>query len=104
MEQAGDYAALTFQPPPRRHPGAGAAIQFRDSARGALLVELRIGGSAGAQTIFPGSVHNKTGEAIEWAKDGKPAKADGATLQSHKGNMQTLCPACRRARESGVGS
>jgi hypothetical protein len=43
------------------------------------LLELRIGGDKGAQTVFPGSVH-ESGEAIAWEEDGKPADVDGEGL------------------------
>jgi len=42
----------------------------------AMLVELR---STGAQTVFPGSVH-QSGEAIEWDSDGEPARVEAGTL------------------------
>jgi hypothetical protein len=39
------------------------------------IIELRMGGGGkGAQTVFPGSVHIE-GEAIEWVRDGEPAKS-----------------------------
>jgi hypothetical protein len=44
------------------------------------LVELRIGGGdLGAQTVFPGSIHEE-GEPIKWEENGEPAKVDGAEL------------------------
>jgi len=43
----------------------------------AMLVELR---STGAQTVFPGSVH-ETGEPIEWVDDGDPATVDVGELE-----------------------
>jgi hypothetical protein len=51
----------------------GAAITFKDRSAGPIggemLVELRIGGeAAGAQTVFPGSVH-ESGEPIKWFRD-----------------------------------
>src|SRR3954468_7959700 len=60
--------------------GTGAAIQFKEGPSGSMLVELRIGGASGAQTIFPGSTH-ESGEPVEWTKAGDPAKTDGATLR-----------------------
>jgi len=48
-------------------PGAKKA----DGAK-ATLIELR---GTGAQTIFPGSIH-ESGELIEWASDGAPAAVD----------------------------
>src|SRR4051794_19354125 len=60
--------------------GTGAAIQFKEGPSGSMLVELRIGGASGAQTIFPGSTH-ESGGPVEWTKAGDPAKTDGATLR-----------------------
>jgi hypothetical protein len=44
------------------------------------IVELRIGGAKGAQTIFPGSTH-ETGEPIDWDENGDPASVDGDELR-----------------------
>jgi putative DNA primase/helicase len=53
-----------------------------DGRRGAVIIELRMGGcDKGAQTIFPGSVHD-SGEIIEWAKDGEPAKSSFKELRA----------------------
>jgi hypothetical protein len=64
-----------------------AAIQFKfTSGRGKervekMVLELRIGGGGrGAQTVFPGSVH-ESGEEITWAEELPVAKADGADLK-----------------------
>lgn len=43
----------------------------------AMLVELR---STGAQTVFPGSIH-ESGEAIAWEADGDPAQVDASDLE-----------------------
>jgi hypothetical protein len=52
----------------------------RIKGRGGMLVELRIGGAGkGAQTVFPGSVH-ESGENIVWEEDGKPALIHGDEL------------------------
>jgi len=57
-----------------------AALQFHDPDEGTMLLELRIGGGGkGAQSVFPGSVHG-SGEAVEWADNGEPAKVDDAML------------------------
>ena len=40
----------------------------------ARIVELRLGVSGGAQTIFPGSTHAETGEPILWEVDRDPLK------------------------------
>jgi hypothetical protein len=63
-----------------------AAEPFKDPTLGksgdkkAMLIELRIGGGGkGAQTVFPGSVH-ESGEPIEWEINGEPATVDGEEL------------------------
>jgi hypothetical protein len=59
-----------------------AAIAFDDPRKPkqqGRLIELRIGGSSGAQTVLPGSVH-KSGETIAWEEDGTPATVDGDDL------------------------
>jgi hypothetical protein len=43
------------------------------------LIELRIGGNSGAQSVLPGSVH-KSGETVTWEEDGAPATVDGDDL------------------------
>jgi uncharacterized protein (DUF927 family) len=63
-----------------------AALQFREpkadgKGAGAMLIELRFGGGGkGAQTVFPGSVH-ESGEPVLWVSDGDPARVDGADLK-----------------------
>jgi hypothetical protein len=56
------------------------SILFRRSGTGkVVLVELRIGGHKGAQTVFPGSTH-ESGEIISWEESGDPAEVNGAEL------------------------
>ncbi len=59
-----------------------AVLRFADPTTKEMLVELRIGGKSGAQTVFPGSTH-ECGEPIEWepGRDGLPDKVDGASLR-----------------------
>jgi hypothetical protein len=64
-----------------------AAIQFKFATgkgkdrKEQMILELRIGGGGkGAQTIFPGSVH-ETGEVIAWDENATVAQADGADLK-----------------------
>jgi hypothetical protein len=58
-----------------------AAIKYTD-AEGKCIVELRIGGGEkGAQTVFPGSIH-QGGEAIEWSENGEPAGSTFAALDA----------------------
>jgi RecA-family ATPase len=58
-----------------------AAVVFNDPVTKKRLLELRIGGGdKGAQTIFPGSTHKETGEAITWEADSEPASVDGNDL------------------------
>jgi hypothetical protein len=58
------------------------AIRLKDPVDKATLVELRIGGGEkGAQTVFPGSTHEETGDPIEWEINGEPATVDGDNLK-----------------------
>lgn len=43
------------------------------------LLECRVG-ATGAQTVFPGSTHKETGEAIDWEDNNPIVKVDGADL------------------------
>jgi hypothetical protein len=61
-----------------------AAIKFKNpikdpDGKQRMLVELRIGGNSGAQTVFPGSTH-ETGEAIQWEEEGEPLSVDADEL------------------------
>jgi hypothetical protein len=64
----------------------GGTVQFLDPTRGkGVMFELRIGAAdehgelKGAQTVFPGSVH-EDGELIRWDEAGEPAEVDGEQL------------------------
>jgi hypothetical protein len=57
-----------------------AVLVFNDPTTGGRVLELRIGGASGAQTVFPGSTHEDTGEAIAWEESGEPASVDGDDL------------------------
>ncbi|MEM7696112.1 MAG: phage/plasmid primase, P4 family [Pseudomonadota bacterium] len=61
-----------------------ASIRFADPAETdkskATLLELRTGCKGGAQTVFPGSIHQDTGEAIRWDEHGEPSRVDGEEL------------------------
>jgi hypothetical protein len=64
-----------------------AAIQFKFATdkgkdrKEQMILELRIGGGGkGAQTVFPGSVH-ETGELIAWDKKENIARAEGDSLK-----------------------
>jgi hypothetical protein len=57
-----------------------AALVFNDPTTGGRVLELRIGGAKGAQTVFPGSTHKETGEPITWEETGEPASVDGDDL------------------------
>ncbi|WP_271602778.1 bifunctional DNA primase/polymerase [Bradyrhizobium sp. CCBAU 45384] len=57
-----------------------AALQFKDPISKGMLLEIRIGGGdMGAQTVFPGSVH-ESGELIKWEQEGEPAQAEDDDL------------------------
>src|SRR5262245_14178721 len=54
----------------------------QEGGSAATIAELRTGGGGkGAQTIFPGSTHKGTGEAILWALEGDPVQVHGAELK-----------------------
>src|SRR6516165_354793 len=57
-----------------------AVLIFNDPTTGGRVLELRIGGAKGAQTVFPGSTHKETGEPITWEETGEPASVDGDDL------------------------
>jgi putative DNA primase/helicase len=66
----------------------GAEVKFQDPTRPSAkrtILEVRIGGKnadgeiKGAQTVFPGSVH-ESGEEITWEEAGEPAEVDGTDL------------------------
>jgi RecA-family ATPase len=65
-------------------PDQAAAQRFVDPVDKATLLELRIGGDKGAQTVFPGSVH-ESGELIAWESGaaGEPASADNLEQLVH---------------------
>jgi hypothetical protein len=69
--------------------GLGAAVQFRDPVKKSMIVELRVGGKEGAQTVFPGSTHEE-GELIEWTKPGDPP-ADGPKLRYQVSAFRECC-------------
>jgi RecA-family ATPase len=56
-----------------------AVLVFKDPTTNGNVLELRIGGESGAQTVFPGSTHEE-GEAITWEENGEPASVDGDDL------------------------
>jgi Bifunctional DNA primase/polymerase, N-terminal len=56
-----------------------AVLSFDDSTTGGRMLELRIGGNSGAQTVFPGSIHEE-GETITWEERGEPASVNGDDL------------------------
>ena len=57
-----------------------ATEQLKDENK-KTVIELRMGGgTAAAQTVFPGSTH-PSGETIQWVKNGAPARSDYETLK-----------------------
>ena len=73
-----------------------ATVQFEDPVRlkeqkpKTMLVEIRVGGETGAQTVFPGSTH-ETGEAIKWGEAGKPAHVDDKEMLRDVRLLAALC-------------
>jgi putative DNA primase/helicase len=77
----------------------GAEVKFQDPTRPIAkltLLEMRIGGKnadgeiKGAQTVFPGSVH-ESGEEIKWEEAGNPAQVDGNDLLSCAKLLASCC-------------
>ena len=72
----------------------GAALQFKDpllaktNPKEAMIVELRIGGTAGAQTMMPPSVHPE-GEVLAWENghDTAPPLVAGDKLRACVGRV-----------------
>lgn len=61
-------------------PEQKAAIRLQDS-EDSTIIELRLGGKKGAQTVFPGSTH-PSGEAIEWTSNGEAPKISCSALKT----------------------
>ncbi len=55
----------------------------------ACIVEFR--GKAGLQTVFPGSTHKESGEAITWSKDGEPTQIGAKELHRAVTLLATAC-------------
>jgi hypothetical protein len=69
-----------------------AVFQFRHPNTGEMLLELRVGGGGkGAQTVFPGSTHDETGENIGWDEDGAPAVVAGDELLRKIKELAAYC-------------
>ncbi len=85
-----------------------AAVAFDDpkakkEQRKARLVELRIGGGdRGAQTVFPGSVH-ETDETITWEESGEPATVNGEDLHHRVAALAAYCLLARYWPVTGAG-
>ena len=71
-----------------------ATIMFRDPTDDAMLLEVRVGGFKGAQTVFPGSVY-ESGEDIRWDENGDPATVTDDNLLKC---ARLLASACLFAR------
>jgi Bifunctional DNA primase/polymerase, N-terminal len=79
-----------------------AAQRFKDPTPNAMMVELRIGGAKGAQTVFPGSIH-ESGEAIIWVTNGEPATVDSEELQHRVRELAAYCLIVRHWPAPGSG-
>jgi Bifunctional DNA primase/polymerase, N-terminal len=70
------------------HPTLAATVgkateQFKDPITRGMLLEVRVGGYTGAQSVFPGSTH-ETGEIIAWEESGEPAPVGDDLVQRAK--------------------
>jgi putative DNA primase/helicase len=76
--------------------------EFVDGRPSRVLVELRIGGGTkGATTIFPPSMH-MSGEVVQWVGDGEPARVPGNELKRAVLKLAVTC--LLRPRYPGQGS
>ncbi|MDN4982226.1 phage/plasmid primase, P4 family [Bradyrhizobium sp. WYCCWR 13022] len=67
------------------------SLPFKDPMNKAMLLEVRIGGgNKGAQTVFPGSVH-ESGEPIRWEENGEPAQVADDELMRRAKLLAALC-------------
>jgi P4 family phage/plasmid primase-like protien len=82
-----------------------AAIQFREyvgGQAGATIVELRVGGNGkGAATTVPPSMH-VTGEMVEWASSGEPARVASDDLK--RAVLKLAVASLLKPRYPGQGS
>jgi hypothetical protein len=88
IAETSDAAGEQFKDP-RSKEEIAALLNAGGSA---MLIELRIGGGkAGAQTVFPGSIH-KTGEVLAWEDgfNGEPTAVTGEVLRkAASGSIQS---------------
>ena len=68
-----------------RIDGPAPSLKLNDPTNDDTLIELRgdkQDGTAGFQTVFPGSIH-LSGEPIEWEEDGEPSFVEYNELKHH---------------------
>lgn len=78
-----------------------ASLTFKDPENNGMLVEVRVGGVQGAQTVFPGSVH-PLGEEIHWSDNGPPAEICGVELKRRVSIVAALSLLARHWPERGA--
>ena len=81
-----------------------ATIPFKDPTRPAdeaMLLEVRVSGNKGAQTVFPGSVH-ETDEEIRWDESADPAKVYNDDLLKRARLLASICLLARYWPGSGA--
>ncbi|MEY9703286.1 P4 family phage/plasmid primase-like protein [Bradyrhizobium diazoefficiens] len=78
-----------------------AAVQFKDPMSKTMLLEVRVGGgNKGAQTVFPGSVH-ESGERIHWEENGEPTQVADDELLRRAQLLAALCLIARHWPAAG---
>jgi hypothetical protein len=78
--------------------GLAPSLKLNDPTNDDTLIELRgdkQDGTAGFQTVFPGSIHLR-GEPIEWAEDGEPALIEYNELKRDVVKLATRALIARR--------
>jgi putative DNA primase/helicase len=66
-----------------------------------MVLEVRVGGYKGAQTVFPGSVH-ESDEEIRWDENGDPAQVDNDDLLKRARLLAAICLFARYWPGSGA--
>lgn len=75
------------------------SVSLRFAFGGTMIVEVR---STGAQTIFPGSTHEGTGELIRWEESGAPARVTVPALERAVRRLAAASLVARAFPEKGT--
>jgi hypothetical protein len=96
-----EKVALVFDDPVSTNSGGEPA------EHGVRLVELRTGRGEpeeikGAQTMFPPSIHPKSGQRVRWDRDGKPTQVEAGVLRQSVATLAAATAFVRHYPEAGA--